>query len=119
MRRITTNGVMSLLFYAQSDTNSALDGGRCLWVKDDETLAYFGNKTRIRKWPPGGGLQTLASGFTELGTFYVEPAGSLVVGDRGGDYVYRVFGDGSCVVIAGNGTTRVLRPAASVFCAAS
>ena len=59
VRRITTNGVMSTLFYAQSDTNSALDGGRCLWVKDDETLAYFGNLDRVRKWTPGNGVKTL------------------------------------------------------------
>ena len=59
VRRIATNGVMSTLFFAQSDTNSALDGGRCLWVKDDESLAYFGNKTRMRKWTPGSGVQTL------------------------------------------------------------
>jgi len=105
VRRVTTNGVMSTMFYAKSDPSTALDGGRCLWMKDDETLSYFGNTDRIRQWTPSNGLQTLASGFTELGTFYVEPAGSLVVGDRGGDYVYRVFGDGSLVVIAGNGTT--------------
>jgi len=105
VRRITTNGVMSLLFYAQSDTNSALDGGRCLWVKDDETLTYFGNKTRVRKWTPGGGLQTFAGGFTELGTFYVEPGGDLIVTDRGGNYVYRVTAAGTKTAIAGNGTT--------------
>jgi len=105
VRRVATNGVMSTLFYAKSDPSTPLSGGRCLWVKDDETLAYFGNTDRLRQWTPSGGLQTLASGFAELGTFYVEPAGSLVVGDRGGCYVYRVFGDGSRVVLAGNSTT--------------
>jgi hypothetical protein len=104
VRRISTNGVMSTLFYAQSDTNSALSGGRCLWVRNDETLAYFGNKTRVRKWTPAGGVQTLASGYSELGTFCVLPSGNLIVADRGGNYVYSVTAGGSQTVIAGNGT---------------
>jgi hypothetical protein len=104
VRRVTTNGIMSTLFNAKNDVSTGLGGGRCLWVKDDETLAYFGNTDRIRKWTPSGGLQTLASGFTELGTFYVEPSGSLVVADRGGHYVYRVTPAGVKTVLAGNGT---------------
>lgn len=105
IRRVATNGVMSTLFNAKNDVSSGLDGGRMLWVKDDETLAYFGNENRIRKWTPSGGLQTLASGFTELGCFYVEASGSLIVADRGAHYVYRVLADGSRTIIAGNGTT--------------
>lgn len=105
VRRVTTNGVMSTLFNAKNDVSSGLDGGRMLWVKDDETLAYFGNEDRIRKWTPSGGLQTLANGFTELGCFYVEASGRLLVADRGAHYVYRVLADGSRTVIAGNGTT--------------
>ena len=104
VRRIGTNGVMSTLFFAQSNTNSALDGGRCLWVKDDESLAYFGNRTRIRKWRPGGGVQTLSSGYTELGTFCVLPSGNLIVADRGGNYVYNVAAGGAQTIIAGNGS---------------
>ncbi len=105
VRRITTNGLMSTLFKAQSDTTTPLDGGRCLWVRDDEGLAYFGNKTRVRKWTPTGGLQTLASGYTELGTFCVKANGDLLVADRGGDYVYNVTAGGTATIIAGNGTT--------------
>jgi DNA-binding beta-propeller fold protein YncE len=104
VRRVTTNGIMSTLFNAKSDVSTGLGGGRCLWVKDDETLAYFGNTDRLRKWTPSAGLQTLANGFTELGTFYVEPSGNLVVADRGGHYVYRVTAAGVKMVIAGNGT---------------
>jgi len=103
--RVATNGVMSTLFNAKNDPSTPLGGGRTLWVKDDETLAYFGNTDRIRKWTPLSGLQTLASGFTELGCFYVEASGSLIVSDRGAHYVYRVLADGSRVAIAGNGTT--------------
>ena len=105
VRRVTTNGVMITLFNAKNDPSTPLGGGRMLWVKDDESLAYFGNTDRIRKWTPSGGLQTLASGFTELGCFYVEATGSLIVADRGAHYVWRVFADGSRVIIAGNGTT--------------
>jgi hypothetical protein len=105
VRRITTNGVMSTLFFAQADTNSALAGGRCLWVEDDESLAYFGNKTRVRKWTPASGLQTLATNFMELGTFCVKANGDLIVADRVGNYVYNVTATGGQTVIAGNGTT--------------
>lgn len=104
VRRVTANGIMTTLFNAKNDVSTGLGGGRCLWVRDDETLAYFGNIDRIRKWTPSGGLQTLVSGFTELGTFYVEPSGSLVVADRGGNYVYRVTAAGVKTVLAGNGT---------------
>jgi hypothetical protein len=59
---------------------------------------------RIRKWTPANGLQTLASGFIELGTFYVEPSGNLIVCDRGAHYAYRVTAAGVKTIIAGNGT---------------
>ena len=105
VRKVTTNGIMSTFFFAQSDTNSALDGGRCLWVSDDESLAYFGNYDKLRKWTPSAGVKTLAGGFTELGTFCVLSNGNLIVGDRGGDYVYSVTSSGAETVIAGDGTT--------------
>lgn len=104
VRRIATNGIMSTLFLAQS-SGTNLDGGRCLWMKDDESLAYFGNLTRVRKWTPGGGVQTLSSGYTELGTFCVLASGNLIVADRGGNYVYSVTAGGAQTIIAGNGTS--------------
>ena len=103
VRRVTTNGVMTTLFLA-TPGGKALSGGRTLWVKDDESLAYFGAKTKIRGWTPAGGLKTLAKGFSDLGTFYVEPDGDLIVCDRGANYVYRVHPDGTRVILAGNGT---------------
>jgi sugar lactone lactonase YvrE len=105
VRRVDTNGVMQTLFNAKNDPSTALGGGRCLWVRDDEQLAYFGNTDRLRKWTPAGGLVTHASGFTELGCFYVETNGNMIVADRGAHYVYRVFTNSTRVVIAGNGTT--------------
>ena len=106
VRRITTNGLMSTLFEAKNDPSTALSGGRCLWVQADESLAYFGNTDRIRKWTPANGVQTLASGFIELGDFFVAASGDLIVADRGGNYVYRVTVAGVKTIIAGNGTTR-------------
>jgi len=103
VRRVTTNGVMTTLFNAKSDVSTPLGGGRCLWVKDDESLAYFGNTDRIRKWTSGGGLANHATGFSELGCFYVEPDGNLLVADRGAHRVYRVATNGTRVTLAGNG----------------
>lgn len=104
VRRVDTNGMGTTLFLAKSD-GSALNGGRCLWVKDDETRAYFGNETRIRRWTLGNGVQTLTSGFAELGTFYVEAGGDLIAADRGAHYVYRITPDGTKTLLAGNGST--------------
>jgi hypothetical protein len=104
VRRVSTNGILSTLFMATSD-GSVLSGGRSLWVRDDETLAYFGAETRIRSWTPSGGLRTAGSGFSELGTFHVEATGELIVCDRGANYVYRMKADGSRTVLAGNGNS--------------
>jgi hypothetical protein len=104
VRRVTTNGIATTLFLAKPD-GTPLGGGRCLWVKDDESLAYFGAGDKLKKWTPATGVQNLVTGFTELGTFYVEPGGNLIVADRGTNYVYRVFPNGSRVTLAGNGMT--------------
>jgi hypothetical protein len=103
VRRVTTNGTAQTLFMATGD-GSALVGGRGLWVDQSETLAYFCAGTRLRKWTPSKGLTTVASGFTELGTLYVEGTNILVC-DRGAHYAYRVTPSGNTTVIAGNGST--------------
>lgn len=103
IRRVDTHGVMSTVFLA-TGTGSSLNGGRGLWVGDDETLAYFCAGTRVRSWTPSGGLRTLASGFTELGTLWVEANGDVLVCDRGGHRVYRISPSGTSSVLAGNGT---------------
>jgi hypothetical protein len=104
VRRVDTNGVATTLFYVDSG-GDAIDGGRQLWVRDDEGLAYFGNETRIRKWTPANGLSTLASGFSELGDFYVETNGDLIVADRGDHHIYRVVPGVGRTILAGNGNT--------------
>jgi len=103
VRRVSTNGIMATLFLTTGN-GSSLSGGRGLWVKDDESLAYFCAETRVRCWTPGGGLSTLASGFTELGTLYVETNGDILVCDRGAHYAYRITPSGTKTIIAGNGT---------------
>jgi len=104
--RVTPDGRATTLFRANKHGDK-LAGGRQLWVKDDESLAYFGNKTRLRQWTGASGMvTTLAEGFTELGCFFVEPDGSLLVADRGGHRVYRVTAAGAKAVVAGNGSTR-------------
>ena len=50
-------------------------------------------------------MQTVASGFVELGTLYVESNGDILVCDRGAHYVYRVSPAGAKTLLAGNGTT--------------
>jgi sugar lactone lactonase YvrE len=104
VRRVSTNGISQTLFLATS-SGSSLNGGRGLWVKEDESLAYFCAEDRVRRWTPTGGLTTLASGFTELGTLFVEASGSLIVCDRGAHYVYRLSTTGAKTIIAGNGST--------------
>ena len=104
VRRVGTNGLMTTLFLATSD-GSAVNVGRGLWVSDDESLAYFCASSKLKSWTPTDGVHTLASGFSELGTLFVEANGDIIVCDRGGNYVYRVHPDGSKVVLAGNGTS--------------
>lgn len=104
IRRVNTNGVMSTLFMATPD-GSAVSGGRGLWVKPDESLAYFCAGTRLRKWTPAAGVKTLASNFGELGNLVVEANGDVIVCDRGSNRVYRVTSFGATTPIAGNGLT--------------
>jgi len=105
VRRVATNGVMTTLFQAKAKKEGKLAGGRCLWVNDDESLAYFGNKTKLRKWTPGGGVQTFCGGFTDMGCFCALPSGDLIVADRGANRVFRVAAGGVATVIAGNGAS--------------
>jgi len=59
----------------------------------------------VLRWETATGVRVLASGFSSLGNLVVDPAGALVVTDRGGHRVYRVAPDGTRTPIAGNGTT--------------
>jgi len=103
VRRVNTNGIMQTLFQATS--SGSLAGGRGLWVNQTETLAYFCAGTRLRKWTPSLGVQTVVMGFVELGPLYVESSGNILVCDRGTNLAYRVTPAGGLTVIAGNGQT--------------
>ena len=102
IRRVNTNGMMTTLFMATAD-GSPVNGGRGLWVKDDESLACFCAGTKLKSWTPGGGVKNLASNFIDLGDLIVGTNGDVVVCDRGTNLVYRVAPSGSSTVIAGNG----------------
>ena len=79
VRWLDTNGVMTTLF----TDHSGITTGRGLWVKDDRTLAYFGDAENLNQWTPVGGIQTVnKSSFNDLANFIVEAAGDLIVTDR-------------------------------------
>src|SRR6185436_4558558 len=104
VRRVNTNGMMQTLFFTTSGGTS-LSGGRGLWVNEAENLAYFCANSQLRRWTAAQGLQTIASGFTELGPLYVEATGNILVCDRGANKAYRITPAGALTVIAGNGLT--------------
>jgi len=100
VRVLATNGLMRTLF----SVPGGILAGRGLWVSPDASLVYVASLMTVKKWTPTGGVTDYAFGFTELGNLVVDPNGYLVVTDRGGHSVWRVFEDGSRVRIAGNGT---------------
>ncbi|MFV2070374.1 MAG: hypothetical protein ACC645_25695, partial [Pirellulales bacterium] len=102
IRKLSTDGQLTTVVYDPD----GIVAGRGLWVSPDETLLYYASGNRVRRWTSDAGLTTYASGFTQLGNLDIDPAdGELVVADRGGNRVYKVFEDGSKTPIAGNGTT--------------
>lgn len=104
LRKVDTNGWMTTLF-----TTAPLGDGRALWVKSDESLAYFGSggtAVNLNKWTPTGGISLIRSDFAELGNIVGdERTGELYISDRGANRVYRLDTNGVLTAIAGNGTT--------------
>lgn len=105
IRRLDTNGMMLTLLTVDGGINT----GRGVWVKDDESLAYFAAGTDLRKWTPSGGVKTLNNNFNELGTFIVDPHGDIIAADRGANKVYTLDatggGAGNRNVLFGDGNT--------------
>jgi sugar lactone lactonase YvrE len=99
IRRLDSAGVLTTLFHSSDDIQT----GRGLWVAEDESLVYFASGNSLKKWTPGGGVKTVANAFAELGNLVVDPAGNLIVTDRGAHRVYRVSKSGNKTPIAGNG----------------
>jgi hypothetical protein len=101
IRKMDTNGLMSTFI----TDPAGITVGRGLWVSEDESLVYYCSATVLKKWTPSSGIETLATGFLELGNISMSPSGELAVTDRDADTVYKYQSNGSRTVIAGNGGT--------------
>jgi hypothetical protein len=106
IRRRDTNGMMVTLLTVPA----GIATGRGMWVKDDESLAYFASGTDLRKWTPSDGVKTLNNSFNELGNFVLDANGDLIVTDRGANKVYFLNATGGNAgnrnVLFGSGDTR-------------
>jgi len=92
IRKLTTDGMLSTIIEDPADFGT----GRGLWVSADEDVIFYSAGTRVKRWTPGNGIETWATGFSSLGNFDVDPTdGSLVVTDRGGNRVYRIIPNGN------------------------
>jgi hypothetical protein len=102
LRRLAADGTMTTLFHVKN----GIEGGRGLWVKDDESMAYFVNGQDVIRWTPSGGFDTMNNkSFVDPGNLVVDPNSAIVVTDRGANRVYRINHDGSRDPIAGDGST--------------
>jgi hypothetical protein len=105
IRRLGTNGLMQTLVTVAGGINT----GRGIWVKDDESLAFFASGSDMKQWTPSGGVETLNNNFNELGTFVVDPHGDIIATDRGENRVYFLDATGSKAgsrnVLFGDGNT--------------
>jgi hypothetical protein len=101
VRRLDTNAVMTTLF----SSAAPILGGRGLWVKDDESLAYFSSTTELKQWTPAGGVKVLSNKFRDVSGLVVSPSGELIATDRIANRVYKVASNGQLTPIAGNGQT--------------
>jgi hypothetical protein len=108
VRRVDTNGWMTTLF-----TTAPMGDGRALWVKNDESVVYFGSggtptsgaATNLNKWTPTGSVTVVRSNFMELGNIMGdERTGDVYVSDRLANRVYRLDTNNVLTPIAGNGT---------------
>ncbi len=99
IRKVDTAGNLETIVADSNGTSL----GRGLWVSPDKELIYYVNGSSIMQWTKEQGIENFASGFSSPGHIIVDPSGHLVVTDRGGNCVYRVFNDSTRVIIAGNG----------------
>jgi hypothetical protein len=105
IRRLDTNGTMQTLVTVAGGITT----GRGVWVKDDESLAFFASGSDLKRWTPSGGVDTLNNNFNELGTFIVDPHGNIIAADRGANKIYFLDATGGKVgsrdVLFGDGNT--------------
>ena len=101
VRRLATNGLMTTLFA----DGSGINGGRGLWVRDDEALVYYSSGSALRQWTPAGGTSSLNKQFNDLGNIILSGS-TLVATDRGDNSVWQVTTNkGNRTRLFGNGGT--------------
>jgi hypothetical protein len=102
VRRLSLDGEITTVF----EDPYGMVVGRGLWVSPDEETIVYASGTEVREWTEDEGVTVLADGFLGLGNITVDPSdGNVVVTDREGHGVYKLFADGSRQRIAGNETT--------------
>ncbi len=84
IRRLDTNGMMLTLVTVAGGIST----GRGVWVKSDESLAFFASGSEMMAWTLSGGVMTLNNNFNELGNFIVDSHGDIIATDRGANKVY-------------------------------
>ncbi|MCP4193038.1 MAG: PEP-CTERM sorting domain-containing protein [Planctomycetaceae bacterium] len=102
IRKLGTDGTLTTVF----EDPFGIQVGRGLWVSPDESRIFYSSASEVRMWQADEGVSTYADGFVVLGNLAVDPSDEeLVVTDRDGHGVYKVYADGSRDLIAGNETT--------------
>ncbi|MDG2382013.1 MAG: PEP-CTERM sorting domain-containing protein [Pirellulaceae bacterium] len=102
VRKLGTDGALTTVF----EDPFGIQIGRGLWVSPDESKIFYSSASEVRMWQADEGVSIYADGFIVLGNLAVDPADKeLVVTDRDGHGVYKVYSDGSRDLIAGNETT--------------
>jgi sugar lactone lactonase YvrE len=100
VRRLDTNGLMTTLFV---DING-INGGRGLWVKDDESLIYYASGADLRQWTRAGGTSNLSKKFNNLGNIIISGT-NIVATDRDDNTVWVVnTNTGNRTLLFGNGS---------------
>ena len=79
--------------------------GRALWVSADRKLIYYSGPGSIRRWREAEGIDTYATGFSQLGNIDVNADGVVYAADRFSHRVYRVPEGGPLEPVAGDGST--------------
>lgn len=104
VRRLDTNGMMTTLF----TDSKGISGGRGLWVRSDEALAYYASGSDLRQWTPGGGTANLNKQFNDLGNIIISGT-NIVATDRGDNTVWLVTtNNGARTLLFGDGSTNLV-----------
>ena len=100
IRRLATNGIMTTLFTDAKGIN----GGRGLWVSQDESLVYYASSSHLRQWNPTDGSFNLNSQFNDLGNIIISGP-NIVATDRSDNTVWLVAtNSGAHALLFGNGS---------------